>query len=205
MTFMIYECSKSHIDEVSKLLNEGGIIVYPTDTVYGIGCYPYYTKSINRIYEIKGRDYHKPLSILGSSIKDIENLVYLNEIGFKLAKEFWPGGLTIVAPLRDQKIPSIVHSGKNTLAVRIPNYECTLNLLNKCKYIIGTSANRSGEEVSSDYKKIIASIKGFNAIIKDIESKNRKESTIVEINTDKVTILREGAIPSKKIFDVIEQ
>ena len=131
----IVTCNKSGINQ---------IIVFPTDTVYGIGCNPFNKDSISRIYDIKKRNGEKRFPILGFSKKDLKNIVKFNSKAEKISEKFWPGQVTLLLPIRKEITKQIENNGK--LAVRVPNNECVLSILKQCKLIIGTSANISGEE-----------------------------------------------------------
>ncbi|MGC2574746.1 MAG: Sua5/YciO/YrdC/YwlC family protein, partial [Candidatus Nitrosopolaris sp.] len=94
--FTIYRCCKrSEILKCASIVKTGGVIVYPTDTVYGIGCDPYSDEAVERIFAIKGRNKANPFPILASNIEDIEKITSLGENAKRLAMAFWPGALTI--------------------------------------------------------------------------------------------------------------
>lgn len=200
----ILDCSPIGISTAVDIVKNKGIVVYPTDTVYGIGCYPYYIESVNRIYEIKRRDRNKPLSVLASNIDDIRKLVYFEDLAFKLAEKFWPGALTIICRLKDVDFPKEVTSNSKSLAIRIPNNKCILSILNKCRYIIGTSANISGERSVDDHNQISSNLKGIDAIINDGSTLYKRESTIVSVENNNMKIIRVGAIQKSEIFDAIK-
>jgi L-threonylcarbamoyladenylate synthase len=206
--YTYFKCSQS--DDVSScvsILKKGGVIVYPTDTLYAIGCNPYNENAVERIFIIKDRNKNNPLPILASTIKDIEKLVSLNKIGRFLANQYWPGALTIVAPLKDKRISSKVTANKLRLGVRIPNNKCALALLKQCKYLIGTSANKSGEgpfKSSSEVISSSASFHGFDALLDGGKVGRGLESTIVEISNNDAKVIREGAITSEEIYTILQ-
>jgi L-threonylcarbamoyladenylate synthase len=183
----------------------GGVIVYPTDTTYGIGCNPYNDKSVERIFKIKGRNKNKPLPILASSIQDIEKIVSLGKIGELLARAYWPGALTIISPIIDENISTKVTSGKMSIGVRIPNNKCILSLLRHCKYLVGTSANKSGENPATNPSGIISSsLHGFDALLDGGTVERGVESTIVDLTDLAPKIIRERAITSQEIYKVLD-
>jgi L-threonylcarbamoyladenylate synthase len=183
----------------------GGVIVYPTDTTYGIGCNPYNDKSVERIFNIKGRNKNKPLPILASSIQDIEKIVSLGKIGELLARAYWPGALTIISPIIDENISTKVTSGKMSIGVRIPNNKCILSLLRHCKYLVGTSANKSGENPATNPSGIISSsLHGFDALLDGGTVERGVESTIVDLTDLAPKIIRERAITSQEIYKVLD-
>lgn len=207
MGFKVLECSNyDHIASCASTLSEGGIIVFPTDTVYGIGCNPYYDESVERIFQIKDRSEDKPLPVMGYSISDIEKLVQMSPLAKSLAQYFWPGALTIVSPCKDNNISRRVMAGGNNLAVRIPGNRCTQSLLRFCKYLIGTSANVSGRKpCTSSYEVLSSGLSGFDLVLDGGALGGGIESTIIEVIDSNVRILREGVIKSDKVYDTVSK
>jgi L-threonylcarbamoyladenylate synthase len=203
-TFRVFRCSeKGAVASSASIVNKGGVLVFPTDTVYGIGCSPYLDKSIERIFRIKGRQEDKPLPVLSGSIRDVEEIAILNQTGRVLAENYWPGALTIVSRLKDIKISSKVTAGRNTIATRIPDNSCTLELLAICRHIIGTSANPSGHPSPKTPDEVISSnLNGFDALLDGGPTKQRIESTIVDISGPEPRVLREGAIRAAEIYNL---
>ena len=201
--YVIFNCCKDiDIYKCASLVIAGGVIVYPTDTIYGIGCNPYNDNSVERIFEIKDRNKRKPLPILASNIDDVEKIVSLGKIGKLLAKRYWPGELTIISPIVDKNISTKVTASKMSVGVRIPNNKCTLSLLKYCKYLVGTSANKSGEKSLKSCSEIISSsLHGFDALLDGGTVKKGVESTVVDIlDSTAPRVIREGGIASKEIY-----
>ena len=207
MGFKVLECSNyDHIASCASTLGDGGIIVFPTDTVYGIGCNPYYDESVERIFQIKDRSEDKPLPVMGYSISDIEKLVHMSPLAKSLAQYFWPGALTIVSPCKDNNISRRVMAGGDNLAVRIPGNRCTQSLLRLCKYLIGTSANVSGRKpCTSSYEVLSSGLSGFDLVLDGGALEGGIESTIIEVIDSNVRILREGVIKSDKVYDTVSK
>jgi len=95
-------CDKEGIEKASQIINQGGVAIFPTDTVYGIGCNPYNKDSVRKIYEIKSRDVSKPFPVLAYSKDIAERIVFFDEFAKKIAERFWPGPLTIILKLTDK-------------------------------------------------------------------------------------------------------
>lgn len=207
MGFKVLECSNyDHIASCASTLSDGGIIVFPTDTVYGIGCNPYYDESVERIFQIKDRSEDKPLPVMGYSISDIEKLVHMSPLAKSLAQYFWPGALTIVSPCKDNNISRRVMAGGDNLAVRIPGNRCTQSLLRFCKYLIGTSANVSGRKpCTSSYEVLSSGLSGFDLVLDGGALGGGIESTIIEVIDSNVRILREGVIKSDRVYDTVSK
>jgi L-threonylcarbamoyladenylate synthase len=199
----IFQCSEDAVANCATVVNNGGVVVYPTDTIYGIGCNPYNALAVKRIFTIKRRSDKKPLPILTYSVQDAERIVSLGRIGRMLAERYWPGALTIVAPLIDHRIAPQVMAGSSSLAVRIPANNCVLLLLSHCRYLVGTSANLSGERALKSAQEVLDSgLEGYDALLNGGTVEKGIESTIVSVE-GKPKILREGAIKSKEIAHLI--
>ena len=201
----IFECSEDALIKCALLIKNGGVVVFPTDTIYGIGCDPYNDSAVKRIFMIKGRDEKKPLPVLAYNSIRAQEIVRLGRAGRALAQRFWPGALTIVAPLKDSNISHRVVAGSSSLAVRVPANKCILMLLRHCKYLVGTSANLSGGESLKSTKDVLDSqLQGYDAILDGGQTEKGMESTIIEIG-GKPKILREGAIKSTEVLRLLEQ
>ena len=174
-------------------IKNGGVVIFPTDTVYGIGCDPYNENAVKKIYEIKNRDSTKPLPILGYSKRVLENIVEFDEITNRIAEKFWPGKLTIVLPLKDDKLKKLSR-GTNTLAVRVPNNKCVLAFLKKCELIVGTSANISGKEPCTDPQNNESDLIDYDIFLNDGIIQSSGASTVIKIENEEIKILRSGDI-----------
>jgi L-threonylcarbamoyladenylate synthase len=205
LPFKILKCNeRNDITKGASIVKNGGIIVFPTDTLYGIGCDPYDEKAVDKIFKIKNRDKINPLPILASSVVDIERIVLLSRTAKKLAQIYWPGALTIIVPLIDKKISDNLRAGKMSIGVRVPNNICVLSLLKDCKYLTGTSANKSGEPGCKSFSEVLSSsLRGFDAILDGGEVEEGVQSTIVDLTGQHPRVIREGAIVSQAIYATI--
>ena len=209
---LILDCkNEDHLIKCKEIIKNGGIIVYPTDTIYGLGCDPYNKKAVERIFKIKKRLMDKPLPILTFDIRYVEKIISLGDMGRRLAEYFWPGPLTIIGILIDNKIPEILTAGKKTVGIRIPNNIDTLNLLKYCNFLAGTSANISNENSCISAKEVMDSkLNGYDAILIGDDNKTKypfsfKGSTIVDISTHDPKIIRQGVIKSETIYKILYQ
>ena len=196
---MKVRCTKDGIDTVSKIIAKGGIIIFPTDTVYGIGCDPYNKKSVESIYKIKHREPEKLFPVLGYSVDILKKIAAFDENAQKIIRNFWPGQVTIVTKIKDEKIKTSMGLDKK-IAVRVPNNECILSLLKECHLLIGTSANISGQNSFSNADDCIKNLKDYDAIIDGGEIQSKGESTIIECVDEQVKILRKGSVSEEEIF-----
>lgn len=200
----VFSCSDA--EKCASIVKRGGVVVFPTDTIYGIGCDPYNDAAVERIFRIKGRDEKKPLPVLAYSTQDAEKLIALGRTGMALAKKYWPGALTIVAPITDNnRISPMVTAGSMNLAARVPANRCVLLLLKHCKYLVGTSANLSGQKSLKSVKEVLGSeLAGFDALLDGGIVEKGVESTIVDVAGATPKVVREGAIKAEEIYRSLE-
>lgn len=186
----------SQILEIAEdYLLKDKIIIYPTDTLYGLGGNPLNEEVIQSVFSIKQRDTEKGLPILSNSLEKIREICQLNDIALRLAKEFWPGPLTMVLPKKPIIRASLTGS-KDTVAVRIPDHEFCLRIMAASNgFLIGTSANLSSEPNPTRIEDISPSVLNRVDLIIDMgKSKHGKPSTIVDVSTGSLKILREGSL-----------
>jgi L-threonylcarbamoyladenylate synthase len=195
---VIVACDPDGIKLAAITVKKGGLVVFPTDTVYGVGCDPRNPKAVEAIYRIKKRGESKNLPVLGYSKEEISKIVVFDKISNKIADRFWPGPVTLVLKLKDKEIKKSMNLD-DSIAVRVPNHTCTLSLLKECQLIVGTSANYSGNPPSSDSKEVLESFSGFDVFLDGGRISNSNESTVVEILKGDLKILREGKITEKEL------
>lgn len=183
-------------DSVGKAAREvrrGGLVVYPTDTVYGLGCDPLNHAAVRRLFDAKGR-MSKPVPVLCSSLEKAEELVKLSPRALEMAGVHWPGALTIVAPLRRSVPPQLTQGGPN-LGVRVPAHSGALELIASCGgRLTGTSANLSGLPSARTAAEAMDQLGEVVDIILDGGRLVGDESTVVQVIGDEVTILRAGPV-----------
>ncbi len=196
---MKVDCNEEGIKRTHQVFQKGGIIVFPTDTVYGIGCDPYNQNSIKKIYEIKSRKKVKSLPILAYSLDIVKKIVVIDEFTEKIIQKNWPGPLTLILELTDEKLKKSLNL-QNKIAVRIPDSKCTLKLLEKCKLIVGTSANISGNSSYTNPDECIKNIKNYDLFLNGGTIRSKGESTIIEVENKTIKIIREGALKMEDIL-----
>lgn len=177
----------------AELVRRGGVIVYPTDTVYGLGCDPFNEAAVKRLFEVKGRG-SKPVPVLCSSASKAEEAVVLSSRAREMARTNWPGPLTIVAPLK-RPFPRELTQGSGNLGVRVPSHSACLELISLCGgWLTGTSANVSGRPSARTAAEAMAQLGDRVDMVLDGGVREGKESTVVQVVGDTVTILRTGPI-----------
>ena len=197
---MIVPCDQNGISLAATTIKNGGLVVFPTDTVYGLGCDPRNVKAIEAIFRIKKRNESKQLPILVYSKDEVSKIAVFDDISNKIADKFWPGQLTLVLKLKDNEIKSAMNMN-DKVAVRVPNHPCVLALLKECKLIVGTSANFSGHPAFSDSKKVQENFSGYDVFLDAGTISNSTSSTIVEVKDGTWKILRQGKITKEEIIN----
>ena len=199
---MRISCNNVGIQKAAQIINKGGIVIFPTDTVYGIGCDPYNQKAVLSLYKIKKREKTKPFPVIGYSKKELEKIAEFNDKAEKIAEMFWPGPITLILKVKDENIKKSLGLGKK-IAVRVPNNQCALSLLKECKLLVATSANISGTTSLTDPNDCKRDLNGYDLLIDGGILSDNGESTIVEIDENKLRVLRSGSVSEeelKKLF-----
>lgn len=197
--------NENFIKEAEKILKDGGLVAFPTETVYGLGADATNEEACKKIYMAKGRPSDNPLIVHIGRKEDIENLVEdVNDDAKKLTEEFWPGPLTLILKKRPI-IPDRVSGGLDTVGVRMPNNEVALKLLRETGIpIAAPSANISGKPSPTNAQHVLQDLTGKIDMVIDGGKVNIGiESTIVDLTEDIPKILRPGHITKEMIEKVI--
>ena len=194
-------CNKEGIEKASQIINQGGIVVFPTDTVYGIGCDPYNKDSVRKIYEIKSRKISKPFPVLVYSKDIAERIAFFDEFTKKIVERFWPGPLTVILRLTDENLKESLNV-TDKIAIRVPNHKCTLELLKKCNFLVGTSANISGHSSFTNPDECFNNFRKYDVFVDGGIITSKSESTIIEIENEEIKIIREGALSHEEILEL---
>ena len=197
----IVSCDEKGIEKIVNSYENGGIIAFPTDTVYGLGCNPFNSDSTSKIFELKNRDGGKKFPILGISKNELEKIVEFNSNAEKIAENFWPGQVTLLLPIRKEIASKIENNGK--LAVRVPGNECVLSILKHCKLIVGTSANISGEKSILDSNELKMKLPKVDVLVDGGKIIGLGESTIIEFVDEELKMIREGSVSKEDIEKIL--
>ena len=199
---MKVKCNKESIVKASKIIKSGGIVIFPTDTVYGIGCDPYNKEAVQKIYKIKSREISKSLPILAFSKDVAAKIVEFDKDSEKVAQKIWPGPLTLILKLTDEKLKASLNVN-DKIAIRVPKHKCTLEFLEKCNFVIGTSANISGTGSFKNPQECYQNIHDFDLFLDGGVIPSEGESTIIEFEEGKLKIHREGVLTRKEILKIL--
>lgn len=176
------------------------VIIFPTDTVYGIGTPILDVEGIKRIYKIKHRDETKPLACLCANLEQIEEIAVVNEKALRLIQRYLPGPLTLILNSKPKIFQAI---GYQTIGVRIPDHEIALKILNENGPMLTTSVNESGCVALNEYDEIIKEYSSCVDYIYDTNTTSSNiASTVVLCTSDELKVLREGQIKKKELYNV---
>ncbi len=195
------ETVRKFIIEGAEILKRGGLVAYPTDTVYGLGSVYDSDTAVRKVYEVKNRPLTMPLPLLLADISWLDiYAINIRPVARKLADAFFPGALTLVFE-KSAIVPDTVSGGQKTVALRVPGHPGTLLLIeNTGKPVIGTSANLSGSPSALTAEEVKRQIGDkIDYIIDGGKCPGGIESTIVDVTGDTPVILRYGAIPVEAI------
>ncbi len=190
---------EEHIVQAVKILNQGGIVIFPTDTAFGIGCRINSTEAIKRLFALRRRPETQATPVLVSDVVMAQEylLPIPNDVE-ELLKKYWPGALTIVLPARTERVPELVRGGTQTLGVRMPNHEVALEIIRHVGVpMLGPSANFHGgktpyalTDLDRELIKLVDYVVPGNCSVK-------QASTVVDCSIEPWKVLREGAVKIK--------
>lgn len=183
------------------ILKRGGLVAFPTDTVYGLGACANLVRAVERVYEVKQRPRRIALPLLVSSVSQIADVAEpVPEVAWLLARRFLPGALTLVLP-KASWVPDIVTAGAPKVAVRVPAHPVPVALVEGVGVpIVGTSANLSGQPSPLNADEVRAQLgRQIDLIIDTGPSPGGRESTVVDVTGEQPVVLREGAIPISEL------
>ena len=193
MTGRVVPITRSSVAEASEIIRRSGLVVYPTDTVYGLGANPKDVGALNRLFKVKRRE-AKPIPILCDSLASALVVAWLNSKSVSLAKRYWPGALTIVAPLRAE-LPFLIHQGTGTVGVRVPASKLCVSLVRLCGGILtGTSANISGRPACRSAEEAVRQLGEDVDLVLDGGRLEGTASTVIRVVGEGIEVLREGPV-----------
>ena len=201
------ELNEEVLSKIADSINNGNVVIFPTETVYGIGANGFDEDAIRKLYEIKERPYNKPISLLVNSFSMIEEVAEdLSDTERAIIDKFFPGPLTLVVK-KNKNIPDILTSGTDYVGVRMPKNKTALRIINAAKVPMATtSTNISGMEADIDFEK---AYKDFNDkvdyIIDGGVAQIGVASTVIQVVDDEIKVLREGTISKEEIEEVIKE
>lgn len=193
------------VEFAAKCIREGGLVAFPTETVYGLGANALNPFAVARIFEVKQRPAFDPLIVHISDLSQLKDLYHENvsEMVYALAKAFWPGPLTIVHP-KSSRVPDIVTSGLDTVAVRMPSHPIAHELIRLAGTpVAAPSANRFGQLSPTHARHVQKQLTGVDYLLHNDYEMVGVESTVVSIHEGQCRLLRPGAITLAQIQEIV--
>lgn len=194
------------IEKAAQILRKGGVVAFPTDTVYGLGADAFNARAVERVFEIKNRPRNLPLPVLIATLEQLNILADpVPEIAWLLIRGFWPGGLTLVLNRKDS-VPAFLCPG-STIGIRFPNHPVCLALIRHTgNPLIGTSANISGQPAALTAAEVAQQLGSkLDFILDGGKCPGGRESTVVDVTREPPAILRQGIIPASAIERVYKE
>lgn len=174
------------------ILTNDGVIVYPTDTVYGLGCDITSKKAVERINRIKGRDPKKPMSFVCSDLRHLSEYARVTNFAYRILRRFLPGPYTFILEA-SREVPKMLLTKQKTVGIRVPACPVAMALVNQLGHpILSTSANRSGGEPLADVCEVDEIMGREIDAVLDVGQLSRQPSTVISLVKDDVKVLREG-------------
>ena len=197
--------TEKDIEYAAKIIKEGGLVAFPTETVYGLGANAMNAEAVSKVYAAKGRPSDNPMIV--HIARDVHMLRVTDEVTCdmqKLMEAFWPGPLTMVVPAKPE-VPRVVTGGLDTVAVRMPDSQPTLDLiLESGCLLVGPSANLSGHPSPTSASHVDDDLHGrIDAIIQGPDCKVGIESTVIDMTSEIPMILRPGFVTKEQLSEVL--
>ena len=191
------------IEQICEVIQNGGIIAFPTETVYGLGIRFNDQEALEHLMEAKNRDYSKAITLMVAHPQDILQYAYVSDKAQKIIKQFMPGMITLIFK-KKESVDDMMTNGKTTIGIRIPDSEFVLSLLKKVGPMLVTSANLSHHQNTTSTKEVLQQLDGRIDMIVDGKTSDNIASTVVDVSQDEIKILRAGKITKEQIEEAIK-
>lgn len=200
MTKVVLE---NQMNEICDVIQKGGIVAFPTETVYGVGIHFNDEEALDRLMEAKNRDYSKAITLMVADKKDISQYAYISPQAQKMIDQFMPGMITLIFKKKESVRDSMTN-GKSTIGIRIPDSEFVLSLLKKVGPMLVTSANLSQHSNTTSTQEVLNQLDGRIDLVVDGKTSDNIASTVVDVSQDEIKILRAGKITEEQIEEAIK-
>ena len=183
-------------------IRSGGVVAFPTDTLYGLGANPHDASSIAAVFALKGRGANQPLPLVAADVEQVMRVAVMDSIAARLAGEFWPGPLTLLLPIK-APLAAGVGSADGLVGIRVPDSEIARALAETVGHAVtATSANRSGESPTADPDVVAATLANVTLLVDAGTSRGGLPSTIVDVRAAP-RLVREGAVPWSRVLEFL--
>ncbi len=203
MASLVLPCNDHSIREGAGVIRAGGLVVYPTDTLYGLGCNALNEDAVKAVFEVKKRDHRKPLSVAVGSLRMLRKYAVFDERAMRVMEPLLPSPVTFI--VKKKMLPDILTGESNNVGIRIPEDRTALKLVMEVGVpIVATSANISGRAPSETVEEALEQLPSVDLFL-DSGRRSGPPSTIVDLTCDPPEIVREGKKPSAEILRIIEE
>lgn len=200
MTKVVLE---NQMNEICDVIQKGGIVAFPTETVYGVGIHFNDEEALERLMEAKNRDYSKAITLMVADKADISQYAYISPQAQKMIDQFMPGMITLIFN-KKESVRDTMTNGKSTIGIRIPDSEFVLSLLKKVGPMLVTSANLSQHSNTTSTQEVLNQLDGRIDLVVDGKTSDNIASTVVDVSQDEIKILRAGKITKEQIEEAIK-
>lgn len=200
MTKVVLE---NQMNEICDVIQKGGIVAFPTETVYGVGIHFDDEEALERLMEAKNRDYSKAITLMVADKADISQYAYISPQAQKMIDQFMPGMITLIFK-KKESVHDRMTNGKSTIGIRIPDSEFVLSLLKKVGPMLVTSANLSQHSNTTSTQEVLNQLDGRIDLVVDGKTSDNIASTVVDVSQDEIKILRAGKITKEQIEEAIK-
>lgn len=200
MTKVVLE---NQMNEICDVIQKGGIVAFPTETVYGVGIHFNDEEALERLMEAKNRDYSKAITLMVADKADISQYAYISPQAQKMIDQFMPGMITLIFK-KKESVRDRMTNGKSTIGIRIPDSEFVLSLLKKVGPMLVTSANLSQHSNTTSTQEVLNQLDGRIDLVVDGKTSDNIASTVVDVSQDEIKILRDGKITKEQIEEAIK-
>ncbi len=192
------------LDEMVSVLKSGDLVVFPTDTLYGIGADPFNESSVKKVFVAKQRPFDMPLSLAVSNEKMMESVAVLNDKARTIIRKFMPGPVTILLT-KKPSIPDILTSGTNQVGIRIPDHPLAIRIIDRFGPVTATSANLHSQPDPVE-ASAVEDIKDHVKLCVDCgKTKYSQPSTIVDVSEGEIEVIRKGVVSQEEIENALRQ
>ena len=205
MTTLVVRSDPKEIKRAGDMIHAGGLVAFPTETVYGLAADVFNEQAVARVFQVKGRPAHNPLPVQIALMDDLPRLVSeIPPIAERLMREFWPGPLTLVFPASPD-VPKLVTAGTGKVGIRMPDHSVAWDLIRAAGTpIVAPSANASGQPPPTTAEEVLRYLQGKIELILDGGPTSLKvASTVVDVTQTPPKILRVGSITREHISGAI--
>ena len=186
------------------VLRAGGVVAFPTDTLYGLAVDPRRADAVRRLFALKGRDATVAIPLIAASLEQAMRAASFTEQEKRVAEAFWPGPLSIVAPANSCISPEAL-GGRGTVAIRVPGHEIARQVARAFDFpVSATSANRSGEPAADSADVVAAALPDVDLLVDGGRAPGGAPSTIISFDNTRPILLREGAVPWERVIKLLQ-